>query len=258
MAAYRRGIRKRHKNRLRPAPQGVDLITAIQPTMANLDHCPNCNSKIKRTKLLEESIINKINHHRKQGSATAYCEKCGPEELKSAQTYNENLIQQKQHEASKHLDYIPILTTHTPYKWEYDALGIVTGQSTLGTGVMAEFKSGFTDLFGAQSKTYNTKLRAGETVCLNQLRFQALCMGGNAVIAADIDYSELGSLKGMIMVCASGTAVKLKNTNLLSSKSQEKLKEIEGYLQGTKEAIDNLQEILAILNSILPESNVYI
>ena len=53
---------------------------------------------------------------------------------------------------------------------------------------------------------------------LNQLRAKALKIGANAVIATDIDYGEVGSLKGMLMVCAAGTAIKLENTNILGSK----------------------------------------
>jgi len=47
------------------------------------------------------------------------------------------------------------------------------------------------------------------------LRKKTLDLGGNAVIAVDIDYSEIGSLKGMLMVCMAGTAIKIRNAQIL-------------------------------------------
>ena len=38
-------------------------------------------------------------------------------------------------------------------------------------------------------------------------------MGGNAIIGTDIDYSEVGGGKGMLMVCMSGTAIELSLEN---------------------------------------------
>jgi uncharacterized protein YbjQ (UPF0145 family) len=110
---------------------------------------------------------------------------------------------------------VPILTTHSPHKWEYEAIGMVTGQTVTGTGVMSEFKSSFSDFFGGQSGSFNKKLKAGEDLCKAQLRIQTLEAGGNAIIATDIDYGEVGSEKGMLMVCMAGTAVKLKNPEIL-------------------------------------------
>jgi hypothetical protein len=36
-------------------------------------------------------------------------------------------------------------------------------------------------------------------------------LGGNAVIATDIDYAEVGGVRAMLMVCMAGTAVRLNN-----------------------------------------------
>ena len=98
---------------------------------------------------------------------------------------------------------------------------MVTGQSTTGTGVISEFTSSFTDFFGAQSGRYNQKLKAGENMCFSQLRLQALDLGGNAVIATDIDYSEIGGDKGMLMVCMAGTAIRLENVDILEKETSE-------------------------------------
>ena len=51
--------------------------------------------------------------------------------------------------------------------------------------------------------------------------------GGNAILAVDIDYSELGGLKGMIMVCMTGTAVTLKNVDLFGSDRAMQLEDLK-------------------------------
>ena len=103
---------------------------------------------------------------------------------------------------------------------------MVTGQSTTGTGVIAELTSSFSDLFGVQSGRFNKKLKGGEDICFAQLRKQTLDLDGNAVIATDIDYSEVGGDKGMFMVCMGGTAIKLKNTNILGQERANKIIEL--------------------------------
>ncbi|MEZ4840244.1 MAG: heavy metal-binding domain-containing protein [Flavobacteriaceae bacterium] len=54
---------------------------------------------------------------------------------------------------------------------------------------------------------HNEKLQLGEENCFLQLVVKALNLGGNAIIATDIDYSEVGNSKGLLMICASGTAI---------------------------------------------------
>jgi hypothetical protein len=73
--------------------------------------------------------------------------------------------------------------------------------------------SGFTDLIGAQSGTYNKKLADGEKLCQSQIKIKTLELGGNAIVGVDIDYSEVGGGKGMLMVCMAGTAINLVNIN---------------------------------------------
>jgi hypothetical protein len=51
-------------------------------------------------------------------------------------------------------------------------------------------------------------------------------MGGNAVVATDIDYSEVGGDKGMLMVCMSGTVVKLNNISILHETKVKALEEL--------------------------------
>lgn len=183
--------------------------------------CPNCNAEIKESMLSSNMLIpkNKTDTINKllDSSVKDYCQKC----IKTIKEVAKGELQKKVETNKKNLrnslNSVPIVTSQDPQKWDYDTLGIVTGQSTTGTGFISELKSDITDFFGLQSRSYNKKIRSGEQVCYSQIRQETLELGGNAIIAVDIDYSEAGSLKGMLMVCVSGTAVKVNNFSELDT-----------------------------------------
>ena len=81
----------------------------------------------------------------------------------------------------------------------------------MGTGFFSEISSGISDLLGQQSAALSDKIRVGERSCFSQIRKEAIRCGANAILALDIDYNEMGGLKGMVMVCMTATAVNLKN-----------------------------------------------
>lgn len=199
-----------------------------------LTHCPNCNADLRiHAKPLSENKIKIINYYHEPKMAS-YCTKCGHALYNKykimVMTEKDALIREAEHL----IDAIPVVTTHTPLNWDYDILGLVTGQSVTGTGVVSEISSSITDFFGMQSIRYNNKLKVGEKLCLAQLRKQTVDWGGNAIIATDIDYSELGGLKGMIMVCIAGTAVRLKNTDVLGETKNEQIKNLVALLEKLK------------------------
>jgi uncharacterized protein YbjQ (UPF0145 family) len=93
------------------------------------------------------------------------------------------------------LSLIPIITVQSPFKWEYKVIGMATAQSVTWTVFFTEFASAFTDLMGGQSKKYSAKLEHAENLCSTQLRLKAYELGGNAVVATDLDYTEVGGIK---------------------------------------------------------------
>lgn len=196
-----------------------------------MESCPNCHAIIKDTvfgsnALLDEKTIKIINAHNGQ-DAVAYCGKCGTGLGTSARNHFNTQLQKLKENLSHLSRYIMVVTTHSPYGWEYDSLGMVTGQSTMGTGVVTEFTSGFTDFFGMESDRHNSKVAKGENRALAVMRSKAIDMGAHAIIAVDIDYSELGALKGMILVCTSGTAVKVRNLDIFPPNRRQAIEEIQ-------------------------------
>lgn len=88
-------------------------------------------------------------------------------------------------------------------------LGLVTGEAIMGANVFRDFMAGITDLIGGRSGTYESKLADARETALQELRDLAQQQGANAVVGIDIDYEVLGANNGMLMVTATGTAVKI-------------------------------------------------
>ena len=88
-------------------------------------------------------------------------------------------------------------------------LGVVTGEAILGANVFRDFFASITDIVGGRSGTYETKLREAKDIALREMAQEAMARGANAVVGIDLDYETLGHGNGMLMVSASGTAVKL-------------------------------------------------
>ena len=88
-------------------------------------------------------------------------------------------------------------------------LGVVSGEAILGANVIRDFFAGITDLVGGRSGSYEQVLRRGRDTALQELQDEARALGANAVVGVDLDYESLGSNGSMLMVTASGTAVRL-------------------------------------------------
>ena len=88
-------------------------------------------------------------------------------------------------------------------------LGLVSGEAILGANIFRDFFAGITDIVGGRSAAYESELRKAKDIALQEMAEQASSLGGNAVVAVDLDYETIsvGKGGGMLMVSASGTAV---------------------------------------------------
>ena len=99
-------------------------------------------------------------------------------------------------------------TTHNiDGKAAKEYLGIVVGEAILGTSVIRDITAGIRDIIGGRSGRYEEKLREARQIALKEMEEEASKLGANAVLGIDIDYETVG--QGMLMVTATGTAVKL-------------------------------------------------
>jgi uncharacterized protein YbjQ (UPF0145 family) len=92
-------------------------------------------------------------------------------------------------------------------------LSIVAAEGTLGINVLRDIANNWRDLVGGRTVTLRNSLREARLTCLEDHRREATMAGADAVIAIDLDYSEIttqGSGGGILFVAAIGTAVSLK------------------------------------------------
>lgn len=88
-------------------------------------------------------------------------------------------------------------------------LGLVTGEAIMGTNVVRDFFANITDIIGGRSGTYEKGLREGKDIALAEMSDEARRLGADAVIGIDLDYETVGQGGSMLMVVATGTAVKI-------------------------------------------------
>ncbi len=90
-----------------------------------------------------------------------------------------------------------------------DYLGLVTGETIIGANIFKDIFAGIRDIVGGRSGSYERVLREAKDTALKEMTDNAMRLGADAVIGIDLDYETVGANGGMLMVTASGTAVKL-------------------------------------------------
>ena len=87
--------------------------------------------------------------------------------------------------------------------------GVVFGEVIAGVNFVKDFVAGLSNFFGGRSGTYEEELINARQQALAEMKQRAAQLGADAVVGVDIDYEVLGADNGMLMVTASGTAVRL-------------------------------------------------
>ncbi|MBU2493017.1 MAG: heavy metal-binding domain-containing protein [Bacteroidetes bacterium] len=90
-------------------------------------------------------------------------------------------------------------------------LGLVSGEAILGANIFKDIFASIRDIVGGRSASYERELRQAKEIALQEMQDQAKLLGGNAVIAVDLDYETIGQGGSMLMVSASGTAVVMED-----------------------------------------------
>ena len=87
--------------------------------------------------------------------------------------------------------------------------GVVFGEVIAGVNFVKDFVAGLSNFFGGRSGTYEEELINARQQALAEMEQRAAQLGADAVVGVDIDYEVLGADNCMLMVTASGTAVRL-------------------------------------------------
>ncbi len=88
-------------------------------------------------------------------------------------------------------------------------LGVVTGEAILGANIFRDLFAGVRDIVGGRSAAYEDELRKAREIAMTELAAEATERGADAVVGIDLDYETVGQGGSMLMVSASGTAVRL-------------------------------------------------
>ena len=106
-----------------------------------------------------------------------------------------------------------MIVTTTPGVDGYEVeayLGIVTGEAIMGANMFKDMFAGIRDIVGGRAGAYEEELRRAKDIALQEMQQSARHAGADAILSVDLDYETIGSSGSMLMVSASGTAVKLR------------------------------------------------
>jgi uncharacterized protein YbjQ (UPF0145 family) len=88
-------------------------------------------------------------------------------------------------------------------------LGIVSSESIIGANILKDLFAGIRDIVGGRSATYEKVIDEARTNALTELIQKAQTIGANAIIGIDLDFETVGTNGSMLMVIATGTAVRV-------------------------------------------------
>ncbi len=88
--------------------------------------------------------------------------------------------------------------------------GIVFGEVISGMDVVSDLAENFRNFFGGRSDAYEESLTKARSAALKQMQKSAAQKGANAVVGVQVTINALGGNNGMLMVSASGTAVRVE------------------------------------------------
>ena len=87
-------------------------------------------------------------------------------------------------------------------------LGVVAAQTILGANVIRDIVASFRDFIGGRATGYERVLTRARQQALDMMEAEAAGLGADGVIGIDLDFQTVGPNGSLIMVSASGTAVK--------------------------------------------------
>ncbi len=105
-----------------------------------------------------------------------------------------------------------MITTTTPNiegKNIQQYYGVVSAEVIIGANFFKDILGGLRDIFGGRSGTYEKVLDEAKQNAMQELIQKAQSFGANAVVGIDLDFETVGANGSMLMVVATGTAVRV-------------------------------------------------
>lgn len=86
---------------------------------------------------------------------------------------------------------------------------IIGGETITGMNFLKDMGAGFRNVVGGRAASWEQELIRARDSALNELWERAQGIGADAVVSVELDFSPMGADGSMMMVTATGTAVKL-------------------------------------------------
>jgi len=93
-----------------------------------------------------------------------------------------------------------------------ERIEVVTAECAFGMNIFKDLFAGVRDIVGGRSEAVQKTLRDSRRVALYELKREAYEVGANAVVGVDLDYVELVAAGNMVLLVASGTAVRIEES----------------------------------------------
>lgn len=108
-----------------------------------------------------------------------------------------------------------VSTTEELDGWEVtEYLDVVSAHVVAGTNVFSDVAASFSDVFGGRSSSYKKQLEDINEEVTRELKEKAAQQGADALLGLKVDHDEIsGQQKGMLMVTATGTAVRAERSS---------------------------------------------
>lgn len=88
-------------------------------------------------------------------------------------------------------------------------IGIISSETIIGANIFKDIFAGLRDIVGGRSGTYERVIEQAKQTAMAELQQKAQALGANAVVGVDLDFETVGSGGSMLMVVATGTAVRI-------------------------------------------------
>lgn len=87
---------------------------------------------------------------------------------------------------------------------------VVTAECAFGMNIFKDLFAGVRNIVGGRSEAVQKTMRDTRRTALYELKKEAYEVGANAVVGVDLDYIELSAAGNMVLLVASGTAVRVE------------------------------------------------
>ena len=95
-----------------------------------------------------------------------------------------------------------------------ERIDVITAECAYGMTIFKDLFASIRDVVGGRSEAVQKTMRDARKTALFELRKEAHALGANAVVGVDLDYVELTGAGNMVMLVASGTAVRIAPSDL--------------------------------------------